>query len=221
MGPKKVHPITAGPALAKFSVAAETKGLLAPLLPPLHHPQPPITAPASTTPDMSLETSEVTAMDTSAQTGSMEDYLNRLINTTMTDNTISTGIPDLVFHMRCDIEDHKISEDMQKGYHIIEGHDFIRKSVFQVNELSEQRILKVGCGFAGYTSTLEDALFQLSGPILCYKCISTNSFVEMTEGCEIHDDTKLTTLIFNAISSVANHYYVECRKLMSKSVARG
>jgi hypothetical protein len=119
MGPKKVHPITAGPALAKFSVAAENKGLLAaiaaPFAPGVNHPQPPITAPASTTPDMSLETSAVAAMDTSAQTGSMEDYLNRLINTTMTDNTISTGIPDLVFHIRCDNEDHKISEDMQKG----------------------------------------------------------------------------------------------------------
>ena len=110
MGPKKVHPITAGPALARFSVTAENKGVLAlpaPSAPGVNQPQPPITAPASTTPEMSLETSEVTAMDTSPQTGSMEDYLNRLINTTMTDNAISTGIPDLVFHIRCDNDDHK------------------------------------------------------------------------------------------------------------------
>jgi hypothetical protein len=40
----------------------------------------------------------------------------------------------------------------------------------------------------------------------------------MTEGCEIREDTKLTTLIFNTLYSVANHYYVECKKLMSKSV---
>ena len=96
---------------------------------------------------MSTETSAVTAMDTSAHTGTMEDYLNRLINTTMTDRTISTGIPDLVFHIGCDNENHKVTEDMQKGYFIIQGHDFIRKSVLQVNELSEQRIQAIGCGF--------------------------------------------------------------------------
>jgi hypothetical protein len=185
MGPKKEHPITAGPARAKFTVAAETKGLLVALAAPpsgVHHPPLSSTAPAIPTPAMSTETSPVIAMDTSAQTGSMEDYLNRLINTTMTANAISTGTPDLVFHIKCEIEDHKISEDMQKGYHIIQGHDFIRKSVFQVNELSEQRITRSGCGYVGCTSTIEDALFQLSGPILCYKCRSTNSFVEMTEG---------------------------------------
>jgi hypothetical protein len=123
---------------------------------------------------MSTETTVETAMDTSAHTGTMEDYLNRLINTTMTDRTTSTGIPDLVFHIGCDNENHKVTEDMQKGYFIIQGHDFIRKSVLQVNELSEQRIGRVSCGFVGCVSTMEDALFQLSGPILCYKCRSTN-----------------------------------------------
>ena len=123
-----------------------------------------------------------------------------------------------MFHIKCDKYDHKFSEDMLKGYFIIQGHVFIRKSVFQVNELSEQIIRKVGCGFSGCTSTMEDALFQLSGPILCYKCRSTNSSVEMAEGCEIHEDTKLTTLVFNALSSVANHYYAECKKLMSRGV---
>jgi hypothetical protein len=40
----------------------------------------------------------------------------------------------------------------------------------------------------------------------------------MTEGCEIHEDTKLTTLVFNALSTVANHYYAECKKLVAKAV---
>jgi hypothetical protein len=100
----------------------------------------------------------------------------------MTDMTISTGTPDLVYHIKCDNEEHKYTEDMQKGYCIIQGHLFIRKSVFQVNEISETVIKKVGCGFAGCTSSIEDALFQLSGQILCYKFRSTNSSVEMTEG---------------------------------------
>jgi hypothetical protein len=222
MGPKKSHPIQSGPALARFSVTADNKGLLAlpaPKAPEVKQSLPPITTPASTAPasttpaskapEMSVETQEVTAMDTSPQTGSMEDYLNRLISTTMTDMTISTGTPDLVYHIKCDNDDHKYTEDMQKGYFIIQGHLFIRKSVFQMNEISETVIMKVGCGFAGCTSSIEDALFQLSGQILCFKCRSTNSSVEMTEGREVHEDTKLTTLVFNALSSVVNHYYAE------------
>jgi hypothetical protein len=90
--------------------------------------------------------------------------------------------------------------------------------VFQVNKISETVIKNVGCGFVGCTSTIEDALFQLSGQILCYKCRSTNSSVEMTEGCEIHEDAKLTTLVFNALSTVANYYYAECKKLVAKAV---
>ena len=148
----------------------------------------------------------------------MEEYLDKLISNTMTEQTIFTGTPDLVYHIKCDNEEHKYTEDMQKGYFIIQGHLFIRKSVFQVNEISEAVIKNVGCGFVGCTSTIEDALFQLSGQILCYKCRSTNSSVEMTEGCEIHEDTKLTTLVFNALSTVANFYYAECKKLVAKAV---
>ena len=159
-------------------------------------------------------------MDTSPQTGTMEEYLDKLISATMVEHTTSTGTPDLVFHIQCDNEEHKCTQDMStgKGYFIIQGHIFIRKSVMQVNEISEVLIRNAGCGYSGCTSTLEDALFQLSGQILCYKCRSTNASVDMRDACDIHEDTKLTTLIFNALATVANFYYFECKKLVAKAV---
>ena len=84
--------------------------------------------------------------------------------------------------------------------------------------VNEMRIKAVGCGYTGCESTMEDALYELSGPILCYKGRSTKATVKMTQGCETHEDTKLTTLVFNALSSVANHYYKECKTLMSRSI---
>ena len=59
----------------------------------------------------------------------MEDIINRLINTSMTDSTTSKGIPDIVFQIRCDVEAHKVTTDVTKGYFVIQGKDFIRKSV--------------------------------------------------------------------------------------------
>ena len=80
--------------------------------------------------------------------------MNRLIDNTMTGGVVSTGVPDLMFHIKCENEDHRVLEDMQKGYHIILGRDFIRKFVFQVNKLSEQIITKSSCGYAGCTVTI-------------------------------------------------------------------
>ena len=166
MGPKKTpksHPIKSGPALATFSITADNKGLLAvppskateviERLPPITtpaSPPPASTTPASTATEMSAETLEA-AMDTSPQTGTMEEYLDKLISATMTEQTTSTGTPDLVYHIKCDNEEHKCTEDMStgKGYFIIQGHLFIRKSVLQVNEISEAVIKNVGCGFVG------------------------------------------------------------------------
>jgi hypothetical protein len=115
---------------------------------------------------MSVETA---AKDTSPQTGTMEEYLDRIISASMVDSPTSTGTPDLVFHIPCDNEDHKYTQDMStgKGYFIIQGHIFIRKSVMQVNKISEVLIRNASCGYTGCTSTLEDALYQLSGQILC------------------------------------------------------
>ena len=70
-----------------------------------------------------------TPMDTHEQDGTMEDLINRLINTTMTDRTTSKGIPDIVFQIRCDQEAHKVNETVTMGYCVIQGRDFIRKSV--------------------------------------------------------------------------------------------
>ena len=39
----------------------------------------------------------------------------------------------------CDQEAQKVPEDVTKGYFVIQGRDFIRKSVLQVNEISEAR----------------------------------------------------------------------------------
>ena len=148
-------------------------------------------------------------MDTTPQPGTMEEYLDRIISESMVNNPTSNGTPDLVFHIPCDNEDHKCTQDMStgKGYFIIQGHSFIRKSVMQVNEISEVLIKNTCCGYTGCTSTLEDALYQLSGQILCYKCRTTNASVDMKEACDIHEDTKQTTLIFNALASVSNFYY--------------
>ena len=162
-------------------------------------------------------TPPVTEMDTST-TGSLEAYLDRIVQTSMAGGTISTGIPDLVFHIKCENESHIVLEDLKKGYMIVQGRDFFRKSVFQVNEMSEEIISRVGCGYEGCTVSIADCLYTMSGQILCYKCRSTNSSVEMTEGCEIHEDTKLSTLIFNGLAAVSNFYMNECRKLMAKAV---
>ena len=55
----------------------------------------------------------------------------------------------------------------------------------------------------GCESTLEDALWQFSGPILCYQCLGTNNTVDMVDGCGQHTDTKLTTFIYNGLAFVA------------------
>ena len=143
MGPKtpktpkhKSQPILSGPATATFSISADNKGLLAvpppkptevtEPLPPVTTPasQPPTTAPASSAIEMSVETA---AMDTTPQPGTMEEYLDRIISESMVNNPTSNGTPDLVFHIPCDNEDHKCTQDMSrgKGYFIIQGRPFI------------------------------------------------------------------------------------------------
>ena len=141
--------------------------------------------PTTPAPTMTAKAPAAIPMDTLVPDASMEDLINRLINTTMTDNTTSQGIPDIVFQIRCDMEAHKVTADVTKGYSVIQGKDFIRKSVLQVNDISESRIKSVGCGYAGCVSTTEDALFELTGPILCYQCRTTNSIVDMTQGCAV------------------------------------
>ena len=80
------------------------------------------------------------------------------------------------------------------------------------------RIKTSGCGCEGSESTLEDALWQFSGPIICYQCRGTHNTVDMTEGCGQHTDTKLTTLIFNGLAFVAQLYYKECKTLLGKNI---
>ena len=105
----------------------------------------------------------------------MEDLIDRLIATHMTGTTTSQGIPDLIYQVSCDIEAHKVTSDMSKGFFTINGKDFIRNSCAQVNDISELGIKAKGCGYEGFESTLEDALWQFSGPILCYQCRGTNT----------------------------------------------
>ena len=205
MGPKsnKTHTIVSGPRLADFTVQSREELAVSGLL---NTSAPPVTpaTPVPTAPTMTTQAPVDIPMDTTVQDATMEDLINRLINTSMTDSTTSKGIPDIVFQIKCNQEAHKVPEDVTKGYFVIQGRDFIRKSMLQVNEISEMRIKAVGCGHAGCESTMEDTLCELSGPILCYKCRSTNTSVEMTQGCETHEDTKLTTLVFSALSMVAN-----------------
>ena len=94
--------------------------------------------------------------------------------------------------------------------------EFIRKSCAQVNDISELRIKTKGCGYDGCESTIEDALWQFSGPIIYYQFRGTHNTVDMTEGCGQHTDTKLTTLIFNGLAFVAQLYYKECKTLLGK-----
>ena len=115
------------------------------------------------------DTTNPRAMDTTVHTLTMEELIKRLIATNMMGNTTSLGIPDLIFQVSCDQEAHKVTSDMTKGFFSIRGKEFIRKSVSQVNDISEMRITTRGCGYEGCVSTLEDALWQFSGPILCYQ----------------------------------------------------
>jgi hypothetical protein len=57
------------------------------------------TAPTTPAPTMTAKAPADIPMDTSVHDASMEDLINRLINTTMTDNTTSQGIPDIVFQI--------------------------------------------------------------------------------------------------------------------------
>ena len=66
-------------------------------------------------PTMTAKAPAAIPMDTSVHDASMEDLINRFINTTMTDNTTSQGIPDIVFQIRCDGEAHKVTTDVTKG----------------------------------------------------------------------------------------------------------
>ena len=148
-------------------------------------------------------------MDTTVHTITMEELTEGLIATNMMGNATSQGIPDLIYQVSCDNEAHKVTSDMTKGFFSISGMEFIRKSCAQVNDISEMRIKTKGCGYEGRESTLEDALWQFSGPILCYQCRGTHNTVDMIEGCGQHTDTKLTTLIFNGLAFVAKLYYKE------------
>ena len=157
---RDTHPISAGQNLANFT--AQDPIVLAysgPIVPPA--------SPEPTAPTMATQDPLSVPKDTSVHDGTMEDLINRLINTTMTDRTTSIGIPDLVYQIRCDQEAHKVTEDVTKGYFVIQGRDFICKSVLQVNEITERCIKAIGCRYNGCESTVEDALYELSGPILC------------------------------------------------------
>ena len=78
------------------------------------------------------ETPDPLAMDTTVHTTTMEELIERLIASNMLGNTTSLGIPDLVSQVSCDIEAHKVTQEMTKGFFTIQGKEFIRKSVSQV-----------------------------------------------------------------------------------------
>ena len=92
---------------------------------------------------------------------------------------------------------------MSKVFFSISVKEFMRKSCAQVNYISELRIKTKGCGYDACESTIEDALWQFCGPILCYHCRGTHNTVDMTKGCGQHTDTKLTTLIFDGLAFLA------------------
>ena len=50
------------------------------------------------------------------------------------------GIPNLIFQVQWDQVEHKVTTDMTKGFFIIKGNEFIRKSVLQFIDLSEEII---------------------------------------------------------------------------------
>ena len=114
-------------------------------------------------------------MDTTEHIISIEYLIDRLISTHMTGTTTSQGIHDMIYQVSCENEAHKVTSDMTKGFYTIKGRDFIRKSCAQESDISEMGIQTKGCGYEGCESTLEDALWQFSGPILCYQCRGTNT----------------------------------------------
>ena len=90
---RDTHPISAGQNLANFT--AQDPIVLAysgPIVPPA--------SPEPTAPTMATQDPLSVPKDTSVHDGTMEDLINRLINTTMTAGTTSSGIPDLVFHIK-------------------------------------------------------------------------------------------------------------------------
>ena len=97
-------------------------------------------------------------MDITVHTTTHKGLINTIIATNIMGNTTSLGIPDLIFQVKCDQEEHKDTPDMTKGFLTIQGKEFIRKSVSQVIDISEERITTTDCGYEGCVSTLEDAL---------------------------------------------------------------
>ena len=95
--PSSVIPKISGLTVQTREELAETASMASPnLIPPTNTtPAPTMTAKAPA--DIPIP------MDTSVHDATMEDLINRLINTTMTDNTTSQGIPDIVFQIRCDM----------------------------------------------------------------------------------------------------------------------
>ena len=149
---RDTHPITSGPDLASFAAQSPIVLAYQGLIVPPASPEP-------TAPTMDTQDPLSVPMDTTVHDGSMEDLIDRLISTTMTAGNTSIGNPDLVFHIKCNQEAHKVLDDMQKGYSIIQGKDFIRKSVLQVNEITELRIKAIGCGYLWF-----QILFQIREP---------------------------------------------------------
>ena len=124
MPPKsqKPHPSFAIPKITGFN--AQTMEELAesvPLASPLLTVTP--ATPTCPAPYMTDKAPADIPMDTSVHDALMEDLIYRLINTTMTDDTTSKVIPDIVFQIRCDVEAHKVTKDVTKGYFMIQGKD--------------------------------------------------------------------------------------------------
>ena len=109
---RDTHPILSGPDLAPFAAQSPIVLAYQGLIVPPASPEP-------TAPTMATQDPLSVPKDTSVHDGTMEDLINRLINTSMTDSTTSKGIPDIVFQIKCNQEgrDKGLLRDPRERFH--------------------------------------------------------------------------------------------------------
>ena len=104
-----------------------------------------IVAPLAATPATANTTA---APETASTTTSQEGLLENLLSTNMLGGATCSGIQILVIQVPCDISNSKVTPDLSMRSLTIQGKELVRKSVMQVNKLTEDRITAKGCGYS-------------------------------------------------------------------------
>ena len=119
----------------------------------------------------------------------------------------SLGIPQLAMIVECPDHSDKVNGDLNSDCFFILGTDINWMSVKEIKTWIDTKGDLTGCGFTGCTITLAEALVTylegMQAP--CYSC-PTNTIVDITEGCRIHEDKKLSYLAIVSAMKFARWY---------------